>query len=78
MIYQKNYFVFNRNKKGTMRARIIDTVQLFRQETRYCSGKERENLAYIQSLPAIDYTEQNRELEVWQEDSLQFLKDNLG
>lgn len=77
-VYQKNYFVFNRNKKGTMRSRIVDATKLFGQEERYCSGKERENIDYIQSLPSIDYTKDNLELERCKRSSLQFLKDNLG
>lgn len=77
-IYQKNYFVFNRNKKGEMNSRIINITKLFHQEERFCNGKERECLEYVESLPDIDYTQENKEFEALKEKSLAFLKENLG
>ena len=77
-IYQKNYFVFNRNKKGEMNSRIINITQLFHQEERFCNGKERENLEYVETLPDIDYTRENKEFEALKEKSIAFLKENLG
>lgn len=77
-IYQKNYFVFNRNKKGEMNSRIINITQLFHQEERFCNAKERECLEYVESLSNIDYTRENKEFEALKEKSLAFLKENLG
>lgn len=76
-IYQKQFFVFNRNQSGTMSSRIKDITKLFHQEERFCAGKERENLRYIQSLQEIDYTKKNVEFEQLKETSLAFLKDNI-
>ncbi|MBR2023823.1 MAG: polysaccharide pyruvyl transferase family protein [Clostridia bacterium] len=77
-IYQKNYFVFNRNKKGEMNSRIINITQLLHQEERFCNGQERESMEYIQSLSDIDYTRESKEFEELKEKSIEFLKENLG
>ena len=58
-IYQKQYFVFNRNKKGEMSARITDITGLFGAEERFCNNKQKETLKYINSLKDIDYYKDN-------------------
>ncbi len=76
-IYQKQYFVFNRSKKGEMSSRIVDITELFHQDERFCNGEKRESLEYIQSLPDIDYTIENKDFENIKKESIEFLEKNL-
>lgn len=76
-IYQKQYFVFNRNKKGAMASRIVDITQLFHQEERFCADKERETIEYLTSLSNIDYTKNNDDFERLKEQSISYLENNL-
>ena len=76
-IYQKQYFVFNRNRQGEMSARITDITNLFNTEERFCVGKTRENLEYINNLPNIDYSIKNEKFMHMQNASINFLLNNL-
>ena len=76
-IYQKQYFVFNRSKRGEMSSRIVDVTGLFDQQDRFCAGKEREKLSYITSLADIDYTKEKPIFEQRKKESIEFLKKNL-
>ena len=76
-IYEKQYFVFNRSKRGEMSSRIVDVTGLFDQQDRFCAGKEREKLSYIASLADIDYTKEKPIFEQRKKESIEFLKKNL-
>lgn len=76
-IYQKQYFVFNRSKRGEMSTRIVDITALFGQEERFCRDKTREKLAYITALSDIDYKKENEAFENAKRESIEFLKKNL-
>lgn len=76
-IYQKQYFVFNRSKKGEMGSRIVDITELFHQKERFCAGKEKENIEYVTSLLDIDYTKENKDFEKLKKESIEFLEKNL-
>lgn len=76
-IYQKQYFVFNRSAKAEMSSRITDITALFHQEERFCAGKERESLTYVESLSNIDYTKENKDFENLKKESIEFLENNL-
>jgi len=76
-IYQKQYFVFNRNKSGQMSSRITDITKLFNQTERFCAGKDKENLTYVESLVDIDYSLPNDKFEELKKKSLDFLDRNL-
>lgn len=76
-IYQKQYFVFNRSKKGEMSSRIVNITELFHQEERFCAGKERETIEYVTSLLDIDYTKSNEDFEKMKEKSVSFLENSL-
>ena len=76
-IYQKQYFVFNRSAKAEMSSRITDITELFHQEDRFCAGKERESLTYVESLSDIDYTKENKDFEKLKRESIEFLEKNL-
>ena len=77
-IYQKQYFVFNRNKTGEMSSRIQDITELFGAPSRFCYDASRENFQYLNSLSDIDYTQANPIFEKLKQESIEFLKRNLG
>ncbi len=76
-IYHKQYFVFNRSKKGEMSSRIVDITALFNQSERFCTGKERETLEYVESLSEIDYSKPNGKFEQLKKESVEFLISNI-
>lgn len=76
-IYKRQYFVFNRDSKGSMNSRIINITGLFNTQNRFCNGKERETLEYVQSLKCIDYSKKNEKFEELKRFSIDFLKNNL-
>ena len=76
-VYQKQYFVFNRSARGEMSVRITNITEIFGTSERFCAGKK-ENLAYVESLTDIDYTQENTRLEEWKEHSFTYLKTALG
>ncbi|MBR2971364.1 MAG: polysaccharide pyruvyl transferase family protein [Clostridia bacterium] len=71
-IFEKQYFVFNRDNKGSMSSRIRTITSLFETEERFCYG-ERENLGYIESLSDIDYTKSLLKFEEKKKESIEFL-----
>ena len=76
-IYEKQYFVFQRSTKHEMSSRITDITELFGTQERFCDDAGKENLSYIESLSAIDYSKPNEKFEKAKDESIQFLKDNL-
>lgn len=77
-IYKKEYFVFNRNKRGEMNDRIFNITRLFNQQQRFCNGKDRETLEYIFNEPNLDYSNKNQDFEQMKKESIKFLTQNLG
>lgn len=77
-IYKRQYFVFNRDSKGSMNSRIINITNLFDTQERFCNGKDKETLKYVQSLEDIDFTRPNKKFEELKEFSINFLKENLA
>lgn len=75
-IFEKQYFVFNRDGKGSMGSRIRAITSLFETEERFCYG-ERENLEYVETLENIDYTRALTEFEKQKKASVGFLLDAL-
>lgn len=76
-IYKKQYFVFNRSKKGEMSSRIVDITNLFNSTERFCVTKECENIKYINKLQDVDYTIENKEFDVLKDKSIKFLTENI-
>ncbi len=77
LIFQKQFFVFNRYSNGGMSDRITSVTNLFNVSERFCAGKN-ENLEYVNSLKDIDYSVNKEEFIKLKEKSIQFLRDNLG
>lgn len=76
-IDQRQFFVFNRDKKGSMNSRIKSILQLFHMDSRFCSDKNQETLQYLCSMPEIDYLVENDDLNMMRGKSILFLKQNL-
>ena len=77
-IYNKQYFVFNRDKKGSMNSRIYSITELFNSMDRFCYGKDRLNIKYIKQLESIEYSKSNNKLDDAINKSKEFLFDNIG
>ena len=71
-IFEKQYFVFNRDERGSMSSRIRTITSLFETEERFCYG-ERENLGYVESLTDIDYAKPLLKFEEKKKESIDFL-----
>ena len=71
-IFEKQYFVFNRDERGSMSSRIRTITSLFETEERFCYG-ERENLGYVESLTDIDYAKPLLKFEEKKKESIEFL-----
>ena len=54
LIFEKQFFVFNRYKDGGMNDRIKSVLNLFNLGKRFCEG-EKENKEYVNSLENFDY-----------------------
>lgn len=77
-IYQKQYFVFNRNKSGEMSTRIKDVTDLFGSEDHFCFDETRESLQYITSVKGIEYDLSRPVFDKLRQESIGFLKRNIG
>ncbi len=77
LIYKKQFFVFNRDKNGSMNSRIIDLTNLFNVPERFCDY-ENENIEYLNSLKNIDYSQNFEKFNELKKQSFKFLMDNLG
>ena len=75
-IFEKQYFVFNRDQKDSMSSRIFTITSLFETEERFCYG-ERENIDYIEALSDTDYTKELLKFEEKKKESVEFLVDAL-
>ena len=72
-IYEREFFVFNRNKTNSLNTRIKSIVELFGTEERFCCGKERESLHYLLNLNPLDYKKINIRVDELKEISKKFL-----
>lgn len=76
LIYQKNFYAFNRNSNGKMNDRIKSVLTLFDVCERFCEG-ENETLSYVLSLPEIDYHKASQKVEEFKRISTSFLTNHL-
>lgn len=77
-VFKKQYFVFDRNKKGDMNSRIIDITNLFNQQERYVRNSIANKFSYVKSLDEIDYSKENPRFEELYEKSIKFIEESLG
>lgn len=76
-LYEKQFFVFNRDAKGTMNSRIKSITKLLHMEDRFCGSRQRETIEYISALQDIDYKIENPDFKALKDKSIAFLKRNL-
>ncbi len=76
-IYQKQYFVFNREGESDMSSRIYTLTSLYETQERFCNKPEHINIDYLSSLKKIDYTRKLISLDELIHTSKLFLKDSL-
>lgn len=76
-VFKKQFFVFNRDKKGSMNSRIISLTDMFELQERFCATKEQESLEYIEGLQEIDYSVSFSKFEECREKSYEFINKNI-
>lgn len=77
LIFQKEFFVFERQGFKTMGKRISGLLSLFQLENRFCNESGRDSFEYINNQGAIDYTKTYTEFQTLKEKSMAFLSTNL-
>jgi hypothetical protein len=73
-LYKKDFFVFDRAGEPGMSDRVYSLVKLFGTEARFCDGKKKNNLRYIEGLSSIDYNKPSAKYINAKSDSLAFLR----
>lgn len=76
-IFKKQFYVFNRDKQGSMNTRIKNMTKLLGLENRFCADKSMENTEYINSLGEIDYSKEFKLFEDLRKKSYDFLTESL-
>lgn len=76
-IFEKEFFVFQRNKKGKLSSRLTDVLQTFGVAERFCDNKEKETIGYLDNVKEIEYGVSNERLEHLINASKLFLKKAL-
>ncbi len=77
VIYNKEFFVFERANEAKMASRIHSVVESAGAEERFCTG-ERRRVGYILGCTPIDYAENKSTMEALKTDSVDFLSENIG
>lgn len=77
-IFQRQYFVFDRGEFENMSSRIYSLGELYKAEERFCDTSEKQQMEYLESIQAIDYSIELSMLERMKEKSLNFLEYNLN
>lgn len=75
-IFQREFFVFQRSKNGKLSSRLTDVLDVFGATERFCNRKEKETLAYLQTVQRA--VTNNARLDALKNASKTFLRDALG
>ena len=78
IIFNKNFFVYNRSKKKLMNNRIVGLLDLFDLKGRFCNSVKSENLHYALENPNIDYKNCSEKFILAKQDSEDYLIKNLN
>ena len=76
-IFQRQFFVFERQNHDSMGTRIKSFLDLLSIPERFCFGNDRLTIDYIQSLQDINYFDEFDSFKKMQNKSLLFLKNAL-
>ena len=77
VIFRTQFFVFNRDEKGSMSSRITSLTDMFDMKNRFCATKECETMEYIECLEEIDYIEEFPKFKSCLENSYEFIRKNI-
>lgn len=77
MIYERNFFVFQRSGHGAMSTRIHSLTGLIGAEAHFCATQEQANLDYLESVPPVDYHREHTKLEEMKRNSRNFLFETI-
>ena len=77
IIYNKEFFVFNRNGLSEMSSRIVSLTKMAHCESRFCHLPEHKRVTYLLNQPHIDYYSCNKDIEKMKKISMTFLKNSL-
>lgn len=75
-VFKRQFFVFNRDKKGSMNTRIKSITELFDIKERFCE-RDKESIKYVNGLEDIDYSASFDKFEKYRKTSYEFLKTAL-
>ncbi len=76
-IYQKEFFVFEREGQKGMGTRIYSLAKLFECEERFCDTLEKATMDYIEGLAPLDYSKETSLFVEMKNKSLEYLECNL-
>lgn len=76
-IFEKQFFVFNRDREHDINIRIYDLLKLLELSGRFCDTIDKEKYKYFQKLNQIDYERKFIKLMKKRNDSMEFLKQSL-
>ncbi len=77
IIYNKEFFVFERSFKTSMGSRLYTLTDMFDLSERFLNTKEKCDIGYIESAKIIDYSKKTGKFEELKRKSEEFLKINL-
>lgn len=77
LIFEKQFFVFNRKGEERMISRIYSLMDLFESGEHFCDEPDKFSLEYIENTKKIDYTKERKLYQNMKEKSLGFLRRNL-
>ena len=77
IIYEKQFFVFDRPERKSMSSRIRSLLDLYDIPERFCKQKGRKRIRYIEELASIDYSLKRDKADRLIDISKQFLYKNI-
>lgn len=77
LMFQRQFFVFERDGHKNMSTRITSLMELFETDNRFCNTVEKMTVEYICQQPSIDYIKERKLFEQMKNTSIAFLENNL-
>lgn len=77
LIFERQFFVFERNIKSSMSSRIESLAEMFDTPDHFCNDSKKRTIEYIVQADSIDYTKPFPMFETMRSDSIAFLNENI-
>lgn len=77
LLFEKQFFVFERDGQDSMGSRIESLAELFEVSNRYCNGSGQMTMDYLEKIAPINYTKSFSNFEKMRNASISFLIDNV-